>query len=346
MSDQSSPKRRKISKDVILTDVLEHFLGAGGTALEPPVEMQSLLGNGIKVHQDLHKLQQLFEAANFRTSIVQSPRLAVSVYKDSCFVATNDEGSSINSNGNNTHDNAIKQQQQEYLLTMLGLHSDQDERETFYKDHFRERYCLQQFLARLRFACRNAMKDSRVQEWIDKHGKATSINTASVVQNLMKLILQADPKIRQEQLDHEMERIQWQNCTLTNALLQQFLREFHNCIIKDVFFKTAHFAKYERITFYLYDPDIDLVKPATNFIFLPDLSRALQQPQQELKAGQPHRERGTRGIVQDMLATFWSHLLRHGGYYASATMKEQLSPALEKYFLSGLRQDPTVPLKL
>jgi len=356
VDDDKDSKRRKIShdnnnineisnsnsnsKEDVGGHIVVQYLGVGGTASEPPPALQSLLPIGQTIRQDLYKLQAIFDAAKFRTSIVQSPRLAVSVYKDSC---------SHLAVGRN---NEVLQQQQDYLLTMLGLHPEQEAREAYYMNHMREQCCLHQFLARLRFACRPAMKDSRVQEWVDQFSRITTTERATPLtaldfQALIKLLLHADHKLRQEQLDHELDRIRWYNCTLANALLQQFIHKYHSCIIKDVFFKTSQVAKFERITFYLYDADIDMGgKPTTNFIFLPDLSRALQ-----LQANQPGQQQqalpgGTQAIVQDMMATFWGHLLRHGGYYASTTMKEQLTPALERYFLSGLHQDTNIPLKL
>lgn len=333
MADTSSHKRRKLDNDGLrLQPLLESWLGFGGDAVEPPMAVQSILGKGVKIRQDLYQLQKLLDLVGFRTSIVQSPRLAVSLYKDSCIL-------------HQDADPTLKQQQ-DYMLTMLGVHPDQDEREACYKHHFREKYCSRQFLARLRFACPNAMKDPQTSDLIERNVAASKKSVLDVKQ-LMKILLGADTKLRQEQLDHELERVGWYNSTLSNALLQQYLHGYHSCIVKDVFFKTSHVAKYERITFYLYDPDVDQLKPSTNFILLPDLSRALQQPAQEATGKKPMQiEQGTRAIVQDMMATFWSHLLRHGGYYASATMKEQLSPALGRYFLSGLRQNPKVPLKL
>ncbi|CAB9525061.1 expressed unknown protein [Seminavis robusta] len=353
MTDSSSPKRRKVEKNDFSV-LLEDWLGVGGAASEPPQALQALLGP--KVRRDLHKLQQLFQAAGFRTSIVQSPRLAVSLYKDSCVQVQQQQ--------------QLQQQQQDdnklyaqkdYLLTMLGLHPDQTQREDYYQQHFQPSYCLHRFVARLQVACRKAMKDPHVEEWMASSLKATTCTTTAnqtanadhhqAIPKLIQLLLKADPRLRQEQLEHELERVQWHHCTLANALVQQFLRDYHGCVIQNVFFKTSHVPKYERITFYLYDPQIDLVKPS-NFMFLPDLSRALQQQQQpngknnNSASTTTTKEPGTQAIVQDMMATFWSHLLRHGGYYASATMKKQLSPALHRYFLSGLRQDPNIPLKL
>ena len=353
MSDTSSAKRRKLSSDSKSQQaILEEWLGQGGTATEPPAALKALLASDKttqhQIRQDLYQLQELFHAVGFRTSIVQSPRLAVSLYKDSCIMGSDE-------------DESPEQEQRDYLLCMLGLHPNQDAREEWYTtSHLRDQYCWNQFLTRLRLVRRKALLDDRVQTWLqdnneqdstqaDNTASTTTTKAADKIQQFMALLLEVDPKLRREQLEHELDRIQWYNCTLSNALFQQFLIGYHACVVQDVFFKTSHVAKYERITFYLYDPAIDLVKPSSNFIWLPDLSRALQQTQQSASVSMSlssQEQQGTRAIVQDMMSTFWSHLLRHGGYYASATMKDQLSPALERYFLSGLRQNPNIPLKL
>jgi hypothetical protein len=344
-----APKRRKLddkSNNKHARLVMEDWLGVPvfGAATEPPKPLQSLLGEGVKIRQNLVKLQELFDVVGFRTSMVYSPRQAVSLHKDSCVL----DGDG----GDEKH-----LQQKDYLLTMLGLHPDQEEREHFYKQHVKHELCRHRFLARVQVACPKAMKNIMVQEWIHCH--ATSRLSASDVTTLSKLLIQADPKLRQDQLEQEQARIQWDHCTLANALIQQFLATYNATIIKDVFFKTSHDSKFQRITFYLYDPNFDLVKPKiSNFIFLPDLSRVLQQqPKRQSSSSSsssssslPQQQQPTSGtilaIVQDMMTTFWSHLLHQGGYYASETMKEQLSPALCRYFLSGLQQDPNVPLKL
>lgn len=332
-AEPNNSKRQKVSHDILKT-LLETWLRT-----EPPRVMQSLLGSGVRIRQDLYKLQQLFDQAGFRTSIVQSPRLAVSLYKDSCTLV----------HPNDDENTEWKQQQRDYLLTMLGMHPDQEEREIYFKSNFRERRCLEQFWFRLKTACPKAMKDPQVQDWLTKHRATLGDSDPSAdLAFLMELILQADHRLRREQLNFELERIGWYHCTLANTLLQQFLAGYHSCVIKEVFFKTSQNLKYERITFYLYDPNTDVVKPSTNFVFLPDLPQALKTgPESEQTAPQEGcNKNGTNGIVQNMVMTFWSHLLRHGGYFASAKMKEQLSPALERYFLSGLRQNPNVPLKL
>ena len=111
--------------------------------------------------------------------------------------------------------------------------------------------------------------------------------------------------------------------------MQLFLTA-HECSIKDIYFKQSHLPKYERITVYLYDPDIDEFKPPP-FTFLPSLHLLLEQ--------------GPEALVQDMIQSFWSHLLRHG-YFATPAIRNEFTPDLEKYFLSGIAQNPNIPLLL
>ena len=343
----SSPatKRQKVSlsqqqpNEAHCKTLLESWLGVGGSATAPPSALQELLGRGVKIRQDLHQLQKLFDRAGFRTSIVQSPRLAMSLYKESCVLMPTQPEQSTS---RHEHQQII---QRDYLLVMLGIHPDQEQREECYRQQFREQYCIQRFLVRLQSACPKAMNDPDVKSWVEDKKRNGQLSDKSIT-TLMKQMQQADHRLRQEQLDHELERIRWSHCTLANALLQQFLATYHGCIIKDVFFKTSHVAKYERLTFYLYDPNIDIVQPA-NFVFLPDLTRALQTQQEtSQQSTQSIKKDGTHVIVQDMLNTFWLHMLCHGGYHASSAMKRQISPALERFFLSGLQQDFNIPLKL
>jgi hypothetical protein len=94
--------------------------------------------------------------------------------------------------------------------------------------------------------------------------------------------------------------------------------------------KRSHQTQYERITIYLYDPEIDHCKPP-HFLFMPSVKTAM--------------EKGPEAIVQEMVQSFWSHLLRHG-YFATNAMKEKLNADLKQFFLSGIAHDLKIPLQL
>jgi len=114
--------------------------------------------------------------------------------------------------------------------------------------------------------------------------------------------------VRKEQLEREYDRIITHNATFANARLQLFL-EAHSLDIKEVYFKrSAHEAKYERITIYVYDPDIDLLKPP-RLTFLPCLSLALKA--------------GPAAIVKDMVQHFWKSLLKRG-YFVTKGIEENV----------------------
>jgi hypothetical protein len=161
----------------------------------------------------------------------------------------------------------------------------------------------------------------------DAHKLSTTVSER--VAELIKSIIDNDSRLRVEQLQHEFERIAFQNSTMANASVQLFL-DAHSCCIKEVYFKRSHLENYQRIALYFYSPEVDELKPPP-FTFLPSLHRAL--------------ESGPEGLVQDMIRSFWGHLLRHG-YFSTPAMKSEFTPDLEKYFLSGITQNVNIPLLL
>jgi hypothetical protein len=272
-------------------------------------------------------VQALFDKHGFRTSVVMSPRPALSIYKDSCLLSSSDAAA------------------KEFLLTMLGMHPSQDDMERWYTVSAKKVYCLLLFCNLLRKLCPAAASNFAVDallienETLCRSLGATGttsdeINRVSAtvmerVAALTQAVVEADARIRAEQLQHEFDRLTYRNSTMSNAAMQLFL-DFHGCSIKDIYFKRSHLPKYERITVYLYDPDIDEFKPPP-FTFLPSLHRALED--------------GPEALVQDMIQSFWGHLLRHG-YFATPKIRQEFTPELEKYFLSGIAQNPNIPLLL
>ena len=316
---------------------------------EPPVEFitaQKLLRTsdiphtlieGGKVGNKIDRLRDLMDRHELRTSVIQSPRQALSIYKDSCILA--DE----------LCDTVEVRAGKSFLVSMLGLHPDQDTIENFYASTIKQCYCLLLFCRRLRQICSDDTFDnpditrevSRCEELCSSMGsesgsgaieKASTLS-ASVprrIAHLISLVSDSNHRYRPDQLEHEYQRIQWQNSTYSNALLSRFI-EAHSCMIKDVFFKRIDGApKFERITFYLYDPELDEYKPPT-FTFLPSLRLAIEE--------------GPHAVVQRMVSGFWSHLLRLK-YFASPAIKDCLAPDLERFFLSGITSDTTLPLRL
>eukprot|EP00957_Ditylum_brightwellii_P128926 9835349-Ditylum_brightwellii.AAC.1 len=305
----------------------------------------SLTSSG-KTKNDLFRFRSIFDAHGFRTSVVQSPRLALSIYKDSCRVDDDNGATSSVIEG------------KEFILSMLGLHQRQPCMEKYYTSSFRNIYSLLLFCERIRVASPIAASDPSVRAVIDEctsnccsilprsndmQGRLFDVDdpdpdvqiglsvevahqiastVPSKVAHLTSLVIKADGRIRPEQLHREYERILVRNSTFANARLQLFV-EAHSCDIKDVFFKRSQVPKFERITVYLYDRDIDPLNPP-RFAFLPSLRRALED--------------GSETLVDSMIDSFWDHLLRHG-YFATEKTKTEITPELKKFLISGIAND-------
>ena len=285
----------------------------------------------IEIKNDLDKMRILLDKHAFRTSVVHSPRPALSVYLDSCKLCVCDEP---------YIDGKV------FILTMLGIHPDQNDIERWFAVSMKKVYCLMLFCNLLRKLCPQAVQNDALNTLLtnnealcrslvvthrdvvdDAYRVSTTVSERVIT--LIKASVVADSRIRAEQLQHEFDRLTYRNSTMSNATLQLFL-DAHSCCFKDVYFKRSHLEKYERITVYLYDPQLDEVKPPP-FTFLPSLHLALVN--------------GPEALVQDMIRSFWGHLLRHG-YFATPTIKSEFTPDLEKYFLSGITQNPNTPILL
>jgi hypothetical protein len=323
-----SPKRVKLSDGVpsATLTVCQKLLETTNDAPIPLLPL-TLVANG-KTGNNLDKVRTIFDDHGFRTSIVISPRPALSVYKDSCFLNGNEPAETIAG--------------KEFLIILFGMHLEQSSMEKFYASSVKNAYCLLMFCRCLREACPEALKNQALEKSVAANEElcrslASRPNemsgvAAMVPERVAQIIqhaVQVDPRIRVEQLEHEYERIALRNSTLSNAHMQLFL-EAHDCVVKAIFLKRSHVAKFERFSISLYDPELDLLKPP-RFTFLPCLEIALTE--------------GPEPIAAAMVNSFWSHLLRWG-YFATKAIKSELTPDLEKYFLSGVSQDLTTPLQL
>jgi hypothetical protein len=325
-----SPKRAKLS-DGDLPSAFAVCQKLLGTANDAPVPLlpPTLVANG-KTRNDLAKFRKIFDDHGFRTSIIISPRPALSIYKESCFLNENDPAETVAG--------------KEFLVVLFGMHPDQSSMENLYASSVKNVYCLLMFCHRLRQACPEALKSEALEMNVAAneelcrslacrpHEMSTSMLSGMVPERVAQIIQHAvnvDPRIRTEQLEHEYERITLRNSTLSNAHVQLFLQA-HDCDVKDVLLKRSHVTKYERFSISLYDSEIDLIKPP-RFTFLPCLEKALTG--------------GPEAIAAAMVDSFWSHLLCRG-YFATNSIKTELTPGLEKYFLSGIAKDLTIPFRL
>jgi len=337
--------------------------GSTNTLVAPvPVSLMlmSRSGDGTKTttknsSSNLDQLRALFDQHGLRTSILSSPRRALSVYKDSCVLVENS-----GTNKKNADSTVSISEGKEFLVILFGLHPQQTEMERFYADAgVKDLYCLRLFARRIRQACaaagveQSSKLSALLQETeqyvcetlVEAAAKnGTTITTkqkklqqaaarcAGTVAQIRQLAVASDPQhgLRESQVDHEYHRILLHNSTLSNAYLS-LLTERHGLIIKDVYLKRCPWQpQYERITIYLYDSEIDEFQPP-RFTFLPCLRLALDQ--------------GPETVAQKMVGTFWDSLLRRG-YFATAAMKAAIGPPLQRYLLSGLAQNPALPLPL
>jgi hypothetical protein len=286
-----------------------------------------------KTGNNVHKLRSILDRHGFRTSVIASPREGLSVYKDSAHL-----------NEEDLEEEFLPGRL--FLVTLFGLHPQQRDLERLYTSHFKNLYCLLLFCKRIREACPNAEKETVVEHLLSENEqlyaifhsgdpdtlkKAISLSSSvsERIRNLIHVVNQTEPSNRVEQLEHEYQRIVARNSTLSNALVTMFLWE-HACCIKDIIFKSSHQSKYERITIYLYDTELDHHKPP-HFLFLPSIHEAM--------------EGGPKAVVEEMLQSFWLHMLRHG-YFATPALKSILKDDLARFFLSGITSDVRIPLQL
>ena len=226
---------------------------------------------------------------------------------------------------------------------MLGLHPDQDEMEQIYDTLVKPIYVLLRFCHnKIRTSLPEALDSSSVQEMLQQTEQdCRSMGVNATIQDLRRFLSKVpelvaklidtcvshDPRVNPEQLQHEFDRLKVWNSSLANALLQLFVDTHDWCIIKDVYFKQSHAIQYERITIYLYDSEMDEFLPP-RFSFMPALHQLLTA--------------GPEALVNDMMDSFWKHLLRHA-YFATSQLKANPGSHLHRYFLSDLSHDLTIP---
>ena len=336
-TDNDGPKQKKRRVDAKTTamafELCQQLLEVTvGKDRIPP----SLLKGGI-AKNSISKLRNIFDQHKFRTSVVQSPREGLSLYKDSFVI-----------------DAYEKSQGRLFLVTMFGLHPQHNELEQTYKSHFHSLHCLLLFCQRLRqvvpkdvLNSNNQQLDSLMAENEQLFGSLANDRDQSLQSRMAKsfslsssieqrvtrsisVVNQAEPKLRMEQLTREYQRIQVWNSTLSNSLVSAFQKS-HQCHIKEIRFKAcSQQPKFERFTVYVYDSNVDLSKPP-HFLFLPCLNTAI--------------EKGSEAVVTEMIASFWGHLLRHG-YFATSTLKNMLKNDFQRFLMSGIAHDPRTPLLL
>ena len=100
------------------------------------------------------------------------------------------------------------------------------------------------------------------------------------------------------------------------------IQSTHQTCIKDIYFKfSREQPQYERMSIFLFDPDIDVHQKSTPFLFLPSLHTVITE--------------GPVSLATKMVDSFFRHLLQNG-YFATEHIKQILIPHLHRFFLSGL----------
>lgn len=282
-----------------------------------------------KIGQDLDKLRKLLDSHGLRTSKISSPREAVSIYTQSCRLASakSDDESSLRDG-------------KEFLLISFGLHPDQEAIEREYERFTKNSYFILLFCQKLRqeysFGKDGIVSEdlqrlfSRIDETclslteIRKNGCGlTSQFTEDRVNSLIDLATKVKGKrcYRKEEWRKEYQRICVSNSTISNAYVV-LLQAFHGMCIKDVYLKlNKQEPKYERITMYLYDPAIDYGRRPNYFSFLPGLSTIVTK--------------GPEALVSEMIDAFWIFVIRKG-YFPPSKLRNVLDSKLYSFFLAGI----------
>jgi hypothetical protein len=279
-----------------------------------------------KVKNDVVKFRALWDGLGFRTTIVESPRAAVSIYLDSCECSHTDRASL-----------------RAFFSTMIGMNPIQADLERFYGENVKDPWCLLLFCKRIENACCDgAIKDSFTanvliqtleetirlcKSFVNGDVQVVSFDQRERTMEIRRMATTTDDRVRLDQLDRELDRIHAHNSTLSNAMAR-ILFDFHETVVKDVELKKSHLPQYQRLSFYLYDPEIDELKPPT-FLFMPCLYMILKK--------------GYRDIVNHMVDTFWKEMLKRG-YFASSSARSAIDPNLKRYIESGMTNNPNVPL--
>ena len=285
----------------------------------------------------------------FRTALIHSPRLGISIYKDSFHLE------------NKSNINTFLEK--ELMTALFGMHPNQVELELFYEKYLKDLYCTLLFCGRIHQYCSSRkttdelgneamnqlatfVKETkdlcyRLVVWnpvnempgIEKLLHDFDTNFNDTVCRMKDLVLQASNfDIRNEQLQNELEKIHSENSTFSNALVQTiFLGRNKNFYIEDIFFVQSKVSKNERITIYLIEKACIINKRSNTFSFIPDLHSMLTE--------------GPEEVARSMINSFWNHLLSCG-YYSSPIFRERLDSELRNFFMSGICSNKSTPIPL
>ena len=319
-------------------------------------DIPSTLNNtqkSISADEAISMFRKLWKDHGFRTTMVTSPRPAVSIYLDSCY--------STSSSTTTTTEIATNYELgREYLQLCIGMHPNQVSLESMYSSIIKNIYCLTLFLKRMRSVRKEDMMNASVLEIISQwenriedilsSTKCTSTtdgvlqelseSSSRILSQLLSKLAEIDHSLRNDQLLHEYNRISYENCTLANSCLHRWIYNNEQQVydLDEVYYKASppgrYLPKYERITINM--KEANAVEPSkSKLIFLPSLTKILTSRAIEAALGNCAVRHPLDSVVDDMIASTWDNLLRCG-YYVDETRKRYLEPELKKFYLSGL----------
>ena len=310
----------------------------------------------ISADETISAFRELWKDHGFRTTMVTSPRPAVSIYLDSCYGGASSSATTTESLASNY------ELGRKYLLLCIGIHPNQVSLESIYSSIIKNIYSLTLFLKRMRSVREGDMNNTSILEIISpwenrledvlSSTKCTTTTTTDTIvlqelsesssrtlSQLLSKLAEIDHSLRNDQLLHEYNRISYENCTLANACLHRWIYsdDKQQYDLDEVYYKASppgrYLPKYERITINM--KEANAVEPSkSKLIFCPSLTKILTSRTIEAVTCCTVRH-PLDSVVDDMIATTWDNLLRCG-YYVDEIRKRYLEPELKKFYLSGL----------
>jgi len=340
-------KRIKTNDD---TDTLQQCLQLLFTPI--PTTLNTQKSKSISADERISTFRELWKDHGFRTTMVTSPRPAVSIYLDSCYGAS--------SSAATTEIASNYELGREYLQLCIGMHPNQVSLESTYSSIIKNIYCLTLFLKRMRSVREGDMMNASVLEIISQwenrledmlsSTKCTtdiiilqelSESSSRILSQLLAKLADIDHSLRNDQLLHEYNRITYENCTLANSCLHRWIYNNEQQQVYDldeVYYKASppgrYLPKYERITINM--KEANAVEPSkSKLILLQSLTQILTSRAIEAASGNCTVRHPLDSVVDDMVLSTWDSLLRCG-YYVDETRKRYLEPELKKFYMSGL----------
>ena len=331
-----------------------------------PSTLNNNTTKSMNADETISTFRELWKDHGFRTTMVTSPRPAVSIYLDSCYDTSSSTTTTTEIASN------YKLGGREYLQLCIGMHPNQVSLESIYSSIIKNIYCLTLFLKRMRSVREGDMNNTSVLEIISPWEKRLedilsstkcttttdtiilqelSESSSRILSQLLSKLAEIDHSLRNDQLLHEYNRITYENCTLANSCLHRWIYgdDEQQYDLDEVYYKASppgrYLPKYERITINM--KDFNAVEPSkSKLILLPSLTKILTSRAIEAATNCTVRH-PLDSVVDDMVLSTWDNLLRCG-YYVDETRKRYLGPELKKFYLSGLQggKDINAPILL